>query len=138
MAQHTTFCPVKRISTVAPSSAILESEEIPVAVDNIVHDGSDWCIIYSDGWKEMGGYKSVSSITAYGPASVTFSSTIDSVNVSFTSAPIYVHCTPVYTGTTTSDFAAYGVESVSSTGFTFRKTGNNTALTGFYWVVKGL
>lgn len=138
MAQHSTYCLIKGIHTAAPTSTAVEDMERPVVISQIVHDGADWCVKYSDGWKEMGGYKSVSSIAAYGTVTVTFSSTIDSVDVSFTSAPVYVHCTPVYTSTTTNDFAVYGVESVSSTGFTFRKTGNNTALTGFYWVVKGL
>lgn len=138
MAQHNTFCPIKSIHTSAPSSTAAGSTSNPVVVDQIVHEGSAWCIIYSDGWKEMGGYVSVSSITSYGSVDVTFNSTIDDVSVAFTSTPVYIHCTPVYTGTTSSDFALHGVESVSSTGFTYRKTYNNTALSGFYWVAKGL
>ena len=138
MAQHNNFCPVKGIKSTAPTFTAVEDMGHPVVISQIVHDGSDWCIIYSDGWKEMGGYKTVSSISAYGTVEVEFSSTIDDVSVAFASTPVYVHCTPVHTGTTTSHFTPYGVESVSSTGFTYRKTFNNTNLSGFYWVAKGL
>ena len=138
MAQHINICPLHSICTTEPSGISSASVANPVGIDAIVSSGSNWCIKYSDGWKVMGGYKSVSSISSYGQANVDFSSTIDNVNVSFNSAPVYVHCTPVYTGTTSGNFALYGVESVSATGFTYRKCSSGTNLSGFYWTAKGI
>ncbi len=138
MGQHINICPIKSICTTEPSSISSTSVANPVGIDTIVSNGSNWCIKYSDGWKVMGGYKSISSISSYGSASVSFRDTIDNIDVSFNSAPVYVHCIPVHTGTTGGNFALYGVESVSSTGFTYRKCSTGTNLSGFYWVAKGI
>ena len=136
--QHINLCPVKTLCTTEPSSTNPASIVNPVGIDAIVCDGTKWAIKYTDGWIEQGGYVPVSSIASYGTTAVTFNTLIDNVSVAFTSPPVYVHCTPVYTGTTSSDFALYGVENVSSTGFTYRKTYSNTNLSGFYWIAKGL
>lgn len=138
MGQHINLCPVKSICRTSPSDVNPASKYNPVSVDAIVSDGTNWAIKYSDGWIEQGGYKAVSSIASYGTVDITFNTTIDDVDVSFSSAPVYVHCTPVYTGTTGSDFAPYGVEAVSDTGFKYRKTFSNTTLSGFYWTARGL
>ena len=139
MTQHINLCPIQSLCTTTPSGTNLASSANPVAIDTIVRDGDNWAIKYSDGWIEQGGYKTVSSISNYGEVAVTFNSSIDNENVAFTTAPNYVHCTPVYTGITTGgEFTLYGVESVSSTGFTYRKTDRNTVLSGFYWTAKGI
>ena len=138
MGQHINLCPVKSVCKTAPSATNTASKSNPVVVDTIVSDGTNWAIKYSDGWIEQGGYVVVQSIAAYGTIEVTFNTAINDVDTSFTSVPVYVHCTPVYTGVTNSAFSDYGVESVSSTGFMYRKTNNNTYLSGFYWIAKGL
>ena len=136
--QHINLCPVKSICKTAPSETNPASKSNPIAVDAIVSNGTNWAIKYSDGWVEQGGYVTVSSLAAYGTVEVTFNTAIDGVDTSFTSTPVYVHCTPVYTSTTGSAFSYYGVESVSSTGFVYRRTNNATTLSGFYWTAKGL
>lgn len=138
MGQHINLCPVKSLCKTAPSATNPASESNPVAGDTIVVDGANWAVKYSDGWIEQGGYVPVSRIASYGTIPVTFNTTINGVDVSFSDTPIYVHCTPVYTGTTSNDFTMYGVESVSQTGFTYRKTSANTYLSGFYWIARGL
>ena len=136
--QHINLCPVKSLCKTAPSATNPASKSNPVAGDTIVVDGTNWAVKYSDGWIEQGGYVPVASIASYGTVPVTFNTTINGVDVFFSDTPIYVHCTPVYTGTTGNDFTMYGVESVSQTGFTYRKTFSNTTLSGFYWIAKGL
>lgn len=141
MVQHINLSPIKSLCTTAPSGTNLASASNPVGIDTIVSDGTNWAIKYSDGWIEQGGYKTVSSISAYGTVEVTFNSTVDNTNVAFSATPVYVHCTPVDTRNvsgTTANFAPYGVEGVSSTGFTYRKTFDDNSLSGFYWVAKGI
>lgn len=138
MGQHINLCPIKGLTTVAPTTTNSASKTFPVAVDTIVSDGTNWCIKYSDGWIEQGGYVTVSNIAAYGAVQVAFNTTIDGVDTTFTAAPVYVHCTATYPSATGSDFAVYAVEDVSATGFTYRKTNNDTYLSGFYWTAKGI
>lgn len=138
MGQHINLCPVKTLCTTAPSSTNAASIAHPITAEVIVSDGTNWAIKYSDGWIEQGGYKAVSSIASYGTVDITFNTTINNENVAFTAAPVHVHCTPVYTGTTGNDFTPYGVEAVSDTGFKYRKTFSNTTLSGFYWTARGL
>ncbi len=138
MAQHINLCPVQSLCTIAPSPTNPASKTIPVGIETIVSDGTNWAIKYSDGWIEQGGYVPVSSIASYGTVQVTFNTTVDGVDVSFSDTPVYIHCTPVHTSTTGNDFTLYGVEGVSSAGFAYRKTAGNSYLSGFYWTAWGV
>ncbi len=136
MPQHTSESPIGKIGTALPSAVSSASFINPVTITEVYQDGTSWYIRYSDGWIRQGGYVET-SIASYGTtAAVTYITP-------FTHEPVMIHCTPVYTGTTGSDFAKYTIEPVDSnsdltSGFVYRKATTGTNFTGFYWTAEGL
>ena len=129
--QHINLCPVKGITTTAPSTTNHASKAYPVVVTSFEVSGTSWKRVYSDGWIEMGGYVAPVSITGYSKIDITFP-------WEFNSAPLFIKCTPVSASTTNGDFALYGVIDVSATGFSYQRGAPNTYTVGFYWIAKGM
>lgn len=128
MPQHKTTAVIKGVT----SGGLFASMERPTVITSISVNGTSWTITYSDGWIEQGGYQAVTSVSGYGLVSPT-----TSFNVEFNKV-LFIKCTPVYDSTGTNDYALYGVEDVTETGFKYRKGSAGSNLTGFYWVAKGI
>lgn len=132
MPQHNTFNPIQNLATQIGAATPTK----PAVIIDCTYDGTSYKITYSDGWVELGGYRATPSIGSYGAAEVTFGDTSPFTNGVVAS----VKCTPVNTGNTTGAtamFSDYAVESITSSGFTYRKCSSSSALTGFYWTAKG-
>lgn len=130
--QHTNVCPIKGLTTSAPSTVSLSSVEYPISVVETYHSGNSWYRKYSDGWIEQGGYYETDSTWSnYNTFSVTFVT-------EFTAAPLMVHCIETATGSSTGIQGLYGVQDVTKSGFTFVNTRTGSKQTGFYWTAKGI
>lgn len=134
--QHMTMVPVKGKTTATPTTTPAGSIAYPITLEEFYTDTTInyWYKKYSDGWVEQGGYVDPQTIGAYGSVSVTFPT-----GKTFVNAPVYVECQPTAAGTGGGDVGLYGIQDVSSTGFTYtRGSGTSYNNAGLYWVAKGI
>lgn len=131
MAQHMTVCPVADKTTTTPTTIEAGSIAYPITLESFVVDGTNWKKVYSDGWIEMGGFSEPASLAAYASREIEF-------NWSFPTACISINCQPTAAAVGGGDGGLYGIQDLTTTGFSFTRGSGNTYTTGFYWIARGI
>lgn len=128
--QHETIVPVKGKTTTAPSSTEAGSTAYPITLESFTVDGKNWKKVYSDGWIEMGGFSEPETLAGYASKEITF-------NWSFPTVCVMINCQPTAAACSGGDGGVYGIQDLTTTGFTFTRGSGTSYTTGFYWIAKG-
>jgi len=132
--QHLVYGPIIGVTTdLISSSNVITKQKPVVPLERIVSSNGSWCVRYTDGWMEQGGYEPSSSMGNYASRIVSF-------GWSFSGSPVIIDCQPFisssYTGT--GDLGTYGTFNITNTSFTYRRGFTSAAYIGFYWIAKGV
>lgn len=130
MAQHMTVCPIAGKTTTTPTTTEAGSVAYPITLESFVVDGTNWRKVYSDGWVEQGGFSEPVSMAGYASREITF-------NWSFPTVCSSIECQPTAAAASSGDSGLYGIQDLTTTGFTFTRGTAQTYTTGFYWIAKG-
>lgn len=137
--QHVVYGPVIGVTTSLISSVNVANTSNPVIISSRsiiqAEDSSSsaaWCVTYTDGWMEQGGYLPSSSLTSYGSRYVGFT-------WSFSGSPVFIQCMPVTTSNTGGgDRGLYGIMSADSTGFYYCRGWSPASSIAIQWIAKGI
>lgn len=128
--QHETTVPVKGKTTTTPTTTEAGSIAYPITLESFTVDGTNWKKVYSDGWIEQGGFSEPASMAGYASRDITF-------NWAFPTACVTIECQPTAATVGSSDAGIYGIQNLTTTGFSFTRGASTTYTTGFYWIARG-